>query len=177
MDASRSKIVYFKHNNMRDLEEKLKEQQKADIKNPKKAAKTKRFLVAEGIYMNTGEMCPLRELVELRSKYKLRLFLDESVSFGTIGKNGRGVTEFLNVDKTEVDLISASLEAAIGSVGGFCVGSHFIVEHQRLSGLGYCFSASQPPLLTQAAITALDVLEKDPKIFLQINEVAEKIDK
>ena len=177
MDASRSKIVYFKHNNMRDLEEKLKEQQKADIKNPRKAAKTKRFLVAEGIYMNTGEMCPLRELVELRSKYKLRLFLDESVSFGTIGKNGRGVTEFLNIDKTEVDLISASLEAAIGSVGGFCVGSHFIVEHQRLSGLGYCFSASQPPLLTQAAITALDVLEKDPKIFLQINEVAEKIDK
>lgn len=162
---------------MRELEEKLLEQQRLDLKNPKKAAKTKRFLVAEGIYVNTGEMCPLRELVVLRSRFKLRLFLDESVSFGTIGKHGRGLTEFLGVDKSEVDLISASLEGSVASVGGFCVGSHFIVEHQRLSGLGYCFSASQPPLLTQAAISALDVFEQEPKIFETLNEVAEKVDR
>lgn len=161
---------------MKDLEEKLMEQQRMDAKNPKKAAKTKRFLVAEGIYINTGEMCPLRELVELRKKYKLRLFLDESVSFGTIGKHGRGLTEYLGVDKIEVDLISASLEAAIGSVGGFCVGSHFIVEHQRLSGLGYCFSASQPPFLTQAAICALDIFENKAEIFRQLNDVAGLVD-
>lgn len=54
-------------------------------------------MVAEAIYMNTGEMCPLNEAVELRKKYKLRLFLDESISFGVLG-NGRGLTEFLNVD-------------------------------------------------------------------------------
>lgn len=177
IDASRSRIVYFKHNDMRDLEQKLIEQQKLDVKKPKKAAVTKRFLIAEGIYMNTGEMCPLRELVELRRKYKLRLFLDETVSFGTIGKNGRGLTEFLGIDITEVDLISASLEASIESVGGFCVGSHFIVEHQRLSGLGYCFSASQPPLLTQAAISALDIFEQEHEIFEKLNNVCEKVDK
>lgn len=177
IDASRSRIVYFKHNDMRDLEEKLIEQQKLDIKKPKKAAVTKRFLIVEGIYMNTGEMCPLRELVALRSKYKLRLFLDETVSFGTIGKHGRGLTEFLGVDKIEVDLICASLEASVESVGGFCVGSHFIVEHQRLSGLGYCFSASQPPLLTKAALTALDIFERDIEIFGKLNDAAEKVDK
>jgi len=127
--------------------------------------------------LNTGEMCPLRELVVLRSKYKLRLFLDESVSFGTIGKHGRGLTEFLGVDKIEVDLVCASLEASVESVGGFCVGSHFIVEHQRLSGLGYCFSASQPPFLTQAAITALDIFENDCTIFEKLNAAAEKVDK
>lgn len=177
MDASKSRVVLFRHNDMRDLEEKLKEQQKLELKNPKKAAKTRKFLVVEGIYMNTGEMCPLRELVKLRSQYKLRLFLDETVSFGTIGKHGRGLTEFLGIEKTEVDLITASLEGAVESVGGFCVGSHFIVEHQRLSGLGYCFSASQPPLLTQAAITALDIFEKDGKIFEELNDTAEKVDK
>lgn len=162
---------------MRDLEQKLIEQDKLDLKNPKKAAKMRRFLVVEGIYMNTGEMCPLRELVQLRSKHKLRLFLDETVSFGAVGKHGRGLTELLGVDKDEVDLISASLEGAVESVGGFCVGSHFIVEHQRLSGLGYCFSASQPPFLTQAAITALDVFEKDTHIFEQLNATTEKVDK
>lgn len=177
IDASRSHVIYFKHNDMRDLEQKLIEQDKLDLKNPKKAAKTRRFLVVEGIYMNTGEMCPLRELVQLRSKHKLRLFLDETVSFGAVGKRGRGVTELLGIEKEEVDLISASLEGAVESVGGFCVGSHFIVEHQRLSGLGYCFSASQPPFLTQAAITALDVFEKDSQIFEQLNTTAEKVDK
>lgn len=169
--------MFFKHNDMRDLEAKLLDQQKLEVKNPKKAAKTKKFIVAEGIYMNTGEMCPLRELVKLRAQFKCRLILDESVSFGTVGKHGRGVTELLGVDLSEVDLICASLEGSVESVGGFCVGSNFIIEHQRLSGLGYCFSASQPPSLTQAAISALDIFEKDPGIFSKLNEVAEKVDK
>lgn len=97
LDASRSSIVYFKHNDAKDLERLLLEQEKRDLKNPKKAQKTRRFLVAEGIYMNTGELCPLPELVELRKKYKLRLFLDESVSFGTLGRTGRGLTEHFDV--------------------------------------------------------------------------------
>lgn len=132
--------------------------------------------MVEGIYANTGEICPLDRIVELRAKYKLRLILDESVSFGTLGKQGKGLTEMLNIDKTEVDLICGSLETSVESVGGFCVGTHFIVEHQRLSGLGYCFSASQPPFLTQAAISALDIFEKDPSIFEQLRQVATKID-
>lgn len=68
------------------------------MKNPKKAAKTRRFLIVEGIYINTGEICNLPELVALRAKYKLRLFLDESISFGTLGETGRGITEHFNVD-------------------------------------------------------------------------------
>lgn len=48
--------------------------------------------------MNTGEICPLPELVKLRKKYKLRLFLDESISFGVLGKTGHGLTEYYNVD-------------------------------------------------------------------------------
>lgn len=98
LDASRSRIVFFKHNDMADLERCLKEQEALDSKNPKKASRTRRFLIAEAIYMNTGEMCPLVELVALRKQYKLRLFLDESISFGAIGAHGRGLTEYLNVD-------------------------------------------------------------------------------
>ncbi|KAH8279145.1 hypothetical protein KR026_002487 [Drosophila bipectinata] len=168
LDASRSTIVYFKHNDVEDLERLLLEQEKRNQKNPKKALKTRRFLVAEGIYMNTGEICPLPDLVALRQKYKLRLFIDESISFGTLGKGGRGVTEHFNVDRDEVDLISAGMEGSMGTIGGFCVGSHFIAEHQRLSGLGYIFSASLPPMLTQAAISALNRFEQDPQIFEQL---------
>ncbi|KAH8325198.1 hypothetical protein KR074_009555 [Drosophila pseudoananassae] len=175
LDASRSTIVFFKHNDVEDLERLLVEQEKRNQKNPKKALKTRRFLVAEGIYMNTGEICPLPDLVALRQKYKLRLFIDESISFGTLGKGGRGVTEHFNVDRDEVDLISSGMEGSMGTIGGFCVGSHFIAEHQRLSGLGYIFSASLPPMLTQAAISALNRFEQDPQIFEQLQTKAKTL--
>lgn len=98
LDASRSKTVYFKHNDMIDLERCLQEQAAFDKKHPKKASRIRRFIIAEAIYMNTGEMCPLDKMVELRKKHKCRLFLDESISFGTLGSHGRGLTEFLNVN-------------------------------------------------------------------------------
>lgn len=79
------------------------------------------------------------------------------------------------LQREEVDLICSSLENSIGSIGGFSVGSTFIVDHQRLSGLGYCFSASAPPLLAQAAIVALDHFEKHPEMFGELNKICKKL--
>lgn len=80
------------------MERLLKKQNTIDCKNPKKAAKIRRFIIVEAIYMNSGEICPLPEIIELRKQYKLRLILDESVSFGSLGKTGHGITEHFNVD-------------------------------------------------------------------------------
>lgn len=55
-------------------------------------------------------------------------------------------------------LLIGSLENAIGVCGGFCAGSHFVVDHQRLSGQGYCFSASLPPMLAAGAQVAVEKL-------------------
>lgn len=81
------------------------------------------------------------------------------------------------LQKTEVDLVSAGLEWSAATIGGFCAGSSFIVEHQRLSGLGYCFSASLPPLLAQAAISALDRFESNPRIFVELRERCRMVSK
>lgn len=105
LDASRGNIQYFKHNDVQDLHNLLMKQEEIDKLKPKKAAKVKRFLIIEGIYMNTGNICPLPELVDLCKKYKLRIFIDESISFGTIGQHGRGVTEYFNIPRSEIDLI------------------------------------------------------------------------
>ncbi|KAJ9599396.1 hypothetical protein L9F63_010158 [Diploptera punctata] len=168
LDASRSKVKFFKHNDMEDLENLLMEQAELDVKNPRKAQVTRRFLVVEGIYMNSGDICPLPKLVELRKKYKLRIFIDENISFATLGEHGRGVTEYFNIPKEEIDMVMGSMEWSMSTIGGFCVGSTFVVEHQRLSGLGYCFSASLPPLLTAAAIKSLDIMENDPSMFKEL---------
>lgn len=169
--ASRSDVRYFKHNDANDLERLCKEQEAIDLKNPKKAKATRRFLIIEGLYLNYGDLCPLPRMVDLKYIYKYRIFMDESVSFATIGKTGRGVTEYYNVPREKIDLISGSMEMSLGSVGGFCVGSSFVVQHQVLSGQGYCFSASLPPLLASAAIEALNIIEKKPlEIFSELEK-------
>ena len=43
--------------------------------------------------MNTGQLCKIHQLIQLKHQYKLRLFIDESVSFGSLGKHGKGITE------------------------------------------------------------------------------------
>lgn len=104
LDASRSSVRYFKHNDIKHLECMLEEQAVIDNKNPNKASKIRRFLIIEGIYMNTGLVCPLPELVALCRKYKLRIFIDESISIGTLGDTGRGVTEHFGVPGHEIDM-------------------------------------------------------------------------
>ncbi|XP_045766818.1 serine palmitoyltransferase 1 [Maniola jurtina] len=173
IDASRSTVRYFKHNDMKDLERQLEQAAEKKELNPKRRA----FLIAEAIYYNTGKMCPLRKLVELARRYKLRIILDESLTIGVIGKHGRGLTEHLNVPRDEIDLIVGSLEHSFATIGGFCAGTHFIVEHQRLSGLGYCFSASLPPMLTEAAIAALDIIEEKPSIISELDENSIKLNR
>lgn len=175
LQASRSFIKYFKHNDMEDLERLLKEQELEDQKNPRKARVTRKFIVAEGLYINTADICPLPELVKLKYKYKVRIFLEESMSFGVLGEHGRGVTEHFGVNIDDIDLISANMENAVASIGGFCCGRSFVIDHQRLSGQGYCFSASLPPMLAAAAIEALNIMEEDPDIFAVLREKCRKV--
>ncbi len=110
--------------------------------------------------MNTGSICPLPELIALKEAYRFRLVVEESVSFGVLGSRGAGVTDHFHVHPGKVDMIAASMANALASAGGFCCGSSEIVEHQRLSGQAYTFSASLPAMLTVAASEALLTIER-----------------
>jgi serine palmitoyltransferase len=174
--ASRSEIRFFKHNDVEDFTRLLKLQKEADVQNPVKAKAIRRFCVVEGIYSKTGLICPLKEISELCLEYKVRLFVDESISFGALGQTGRGVTEYLNVPRENIDFISGSLEQGLGAFGGFIVGSSYVVDHQRISGLGYCFSASLPPMLAGAGIQALKLIEANPQLIEELQNNCEYMD-
>ena len=53
--------------------------------------------MVEGIYLNTGQICNLKDMILLKRKHKLRLFIDESISFGVLGQSGRGITEHQDI--------------------------------------------------------------------------------
>ena len=78
------------------------------------------------------------------------------------------------IQSEDVDVVCVSLDMAMASVGGFCAGKRYIIDHQRLSGLGYCFSASVPPMMSVAAVEAINILEdsNDKVTQLQTNTAA-----
>ena len=63
----------------------------------------------EGIYKATGDMAPLREIYELKEKYKFRLIVDESLSFGVLGERGRGACEHFGLKPSDVEIVCASM--------------------------------------------------------------------
>ena len=163
LNLSRSTVQFFRHNDMEHLRTILESIAKDDKRLKRDTLQQRRFIVVEGLYRNTGELCPLPELLALKEKFCYRLILDETLSFGSIGNTGRGVTEHFGVKVTDVEIILLSMDTTLASVGGVCIGSREIVDHQRLSGAGYCFSASAPPFLSAVAIKALKLMEEQPE--------------
>ena len=167
---SRANVKWFKHNDMEDLQRVLEQVRASDKKFGRKTNVQRRFIVVEGLYKNTGSIVPLDKVVELKHEYCFRLMLDESNSFGVIGATGRGVTELYGKKPMrDVEITTISLENAIGSIGGMTVGTEEVVDHQRLSGSGYCFSASSPPFAATAAMKSLELLKTQPDTLKQLH--------
>lgn len=166
IQISRSTIRWYEHNDMEDLERVLQRVVKEGHGKPL----TRRFIVTEGLFETTGEMSNLPKLIDLKLKYKFRLILDETWSYGVLGQAGRGLTEHQHVDPTTVDLIIGGLAGALASGGGFCAGTEEIVEHQRLSSNAYTFSAALPALLATTASEAVALLQEQPEIIETLRE-------
>ncbi|KAL3426159.1 serine palmitoyltransferase 1 (aminotransferase class I and II) [Phlyctema vagabunda] len=166
LQICRSTIEFYEHNDMEDLERVLQKVVKKQAKKPL----TRRFIVTEALSETVGDCADLPKLIELRHRYKFRLMLDETWSFGVLGRTGRGLTEAQNVDASEVDMIIGSLAGPLCAGGGFCAGSNDVVEHQRISAAAYTFSAALPAMLATTASETLNMLQTTPDVLVQCRE-------
>ncbi|EER44122.1 serine palmitoyltransferase [Histoplasma capsulatum H143] len=166
IQISRSAVRWYEHNDMEDLERVLSKITKEQAKKPL----TRRFIITEALFESRGDMADLPTIIELKLRYKFRLILDETCSFGVLGRTGRGITEHQNVDATEVDMIVGSLAGPLIAGGGFCAGSEEIVHHQRISATAYCYSAALPALLATTASETIILLQNSPDLITQLRE-------
>ncbi|KAG0135926.1 pyridoxal phosphate-dependent transferase [Tuber indicum] len=166
LQISRSTIRWYEHNDMEDLGRVLEQVKKDMARKPL----TRRFIVTEGLFENTGDIVDLPAIIELKQRYKYRLILDESYSFGVLGRTGRGVTEHQNVDPQSVEMLVGSLAHGICSGGGFCAGSPEVVDHQRISSSAYVFSAALPAMLAVTTSETLKLLEGNPQVLTALRE-------
>jgi len=166
---SRSTVNQFRHNDLAHLEELMLDVVRRDKKSKKVS---RRFVVTEGVFRNTGEICPLREILALCKRHKFRLVLEDSYGFGVLGATGRGTPEHYGISPSEVDIYIGSMSVALGTVGGFCAGENCMIDHQRLAATGYVFSASLPPYMTGVASRALQMIDEDPSQVQKLQQLA-----
>lgn len=153
--VSRCDIEWYDHNDMEHLEQILEE---LDPILSKKKPLKRRFIITEGLFSYSGALLDLPKMVELKNKYKYRLFIDESLSIGTLGDTGRGVCEHFGIPRSEVAITIGSLATTFASSGGFCVGVAPMVQHQRINSYAYVFSASLPPYSSKVASEAIKII-------------------
>ena len=144
----------YEHNNMADLEEKLKEA----------ASARSRIIVTDGSFSMDGTIAQLDKICDLADKYDAIVMIDECHSSGFLGKSGRGTHEYRNV-MGRIDIITGTLGKALGGAsGGFTSGRKEIIQMLRQRSRPYLFSNTVAPSIVGASIAVLDMLSSTTEL-------------
>ncbi|WP_339923666.1 glycine C-acetyltransferase [uncultured Cyclobacterium sp.] len=152
----------YKHNDMQDLEEQLKD---ADEKGAKQ-----KMIVTDGAFSMDGTIAQLDKIVALAEKYNALVMTDECHSTGFIGKSGRGVHELKGV-MGKIDVITGTLGKALGGAsGGFTSGRKEIIAMLRQKSRPYLFSNTLAPAITGASIAVFNLLTETTSLRDKLEE-------
>ncbi|ALQ50494.1 serine palmitoyltransferase [Nitrosomonas ureae] len=173
---SGANIIRFKHNDMADMEKRLRR-----LGNSVETT----LIIAEGIYSMLGDQALLADIVQLKNKYGGLLLLDEAHSLGVLGKTGQGLVEETGL-LNEVDFITGTFSKSLCSIGGFCVSNHPQLEQLRYVSHPYIFTASPSPATIASTRAALELLRKGShlrdklwsncrQLYSQLKEVGYKL--
>jgi glycine C-acetyltransferase len=150
----KAKRFRYKHNDMADLEQQLKD-----------AAGSRRILiVTDGVFSMDGTIAQLDKICDLADAYNAMVMIDECHATGFMGKTGRGSHEFRNV-MGRIDIITGTYGKALGGAsGGFTAAKKEIVEILRQRSRPYLFSNTLAPSIVGASIKVLDLLSSSTSL-------------
>mgnify|MGYP001374901454 FL=1 len=158
---SRSEKIIFKHNDLADLEQKLR---KIEINRPK-------VIAFESVYSMDGDIAPIKEICDLAKKYNALTFLDEVHAVGLYGKHGAGVAERDGL-MDRIDIIQGTLAKGFGVVGGYISGSASLCDFIRSYGDGFIFSSSMPPAVAAGCLASVKYVKEHNELREQHQERA-----
>lgn len=135
----------------------------------------RRVLIAiEGVYSMDGDFADLPRFIEVKKRHGALLMVDEAHSMGTMGKHGRGVGEYFEVNPKDVDLWMGTLSKSFGSCGGYIAGSAELVEYLKYTSPGFVFSVGLPPGNAAAALEAIRLLEEEPERVAKVQAISRR---
>ena len=158
---SYAKMIRYEHNDMADLEEKLK-----------MVPEDKGILIiTDSVFSMTGEICNLPKLVELKKKYGARLMLDEAHGIGVLGAHGRGAGEHFDLED-EVDIIMGTFSKSFASLGGFMAAKKEVINYVQHTSRPFIFSASITPASVECARKSLAIIKEEPQRVARLRDIS-----
>jgi glycine C-acetyltransferase len=149
----------FMHNDMSDLEQKLKTMQ----------GKGNLVLIIDGVYSMDGDIANLPAVHRLAQKYGAVLLMDDAHATGVLGKFGRGTSEHFNLHG-KVDVVLGTLSKGLGGIGGFAAGPKGLISYLKHCARAFVFSAALPPATCAGLIAAMQVIKTEPQWLEQLNK-------
>src|SRR5947209_5541218 len=144
----------YKHNDMADLETKLREASGARV----------RMIATDGCFSMDGTIANLGAICDLADKYNALTMIDDAHATGFLGRTGRGTHEYRGV-MGRIDIITGTLGKALGGAsGGFTSARKRIVELLRQRSRPYLFSNGVAPHIVAATIKALQLLTESTEL-------------
>lgn len=158
---SYAKLLRYEHNDMDDLEKKLKlvPEDKGIL------------IVTDGVFSMSGDICNLPKIVELAKKYGARIMVDDAHALGVLGKHGRGTAEYFGLEK-EVDIYMGTFSKSLASLGGYIASTERVIDYIIHTSRPYIFSASMTPASVASALAALKILEREPERLKALADIS-----
>ena len=154
----------FQHNDIDSLEKnleratKLAEQQNGGI-----------LVISEGVFGMRGEQGKLKEIVELKKKFKFRLLVDDAHGFGTLGATGAGAGEEQGI-QDDIDVYFATFAKSLAGIGAFLAADKEIIDYLKYNLRSQMFAKSLPMIYVKGALKRLDMLRSCPELKAKLWE-------
>lgn len=135
-----------------------------------KAAGARFILVAtDGVFSMDGTIANLPAIVELARQFNAMVMVDDSHAVGFMGKHGRGTPEHFGL-QNEIDILTGTLGKALGGAsGGYISARQPVIDWLRQRSRPYLFSNTLAPVIAQASIAALRLLEEEPALIERVH--------
>jgi 8-amino-7-oxononanoate synthase len=156
---SGASLVAFPHNDSQALETILRD---------RRHRYQRVLIVIEGVYSTDGDIADLPRFIQLKKQYKTFLMVDEAHSMGTIGKTGRGISEYWQINPQDIDLWMGTLSKSFASCGGYIAGTAALIEYLKYTAPGFVFSVGMSPPNAAATLAAIRVLKAEPERAIRL---------
>ncbi len=165
------KRFVFPHNNIENLERELE-------RATKRVKKTGGgiLLITEGVFGMAGDLGKLKEIVELKKKFKFRILVDDAHGFGTMGKTGAGTGEHFDV-QDGIDIYFATFAKAMAGIGGFVASNEDVIDYLQYNMRSQIFAKSLPMPMVIGALKRLELLQNQPELRENLWKVVNSLQK